>query len=128
MLYLGIGLGVLVSNPCSYARVEMFDVSVAAQQCIVDALKEDDELSHSVVLCHTPSEVFADENFSLGTHDLFDDFLGKEAVSLISIFPNMGIIKQALKISKDYSFTVDCIVACHHSCDPLDVSIDVVSR
>ncbi len=116
------------SNPCSYARVEMFEVSVAAQQCIVDALKEVDGLSHSVVLCHTPSEVFADGKFSLGTHDLLDDFLGKEAVSLISIFPNMGIIKQALKNSKDHPFTVDCIVACHHSCDPLDASIDVVGR
>ena len=80
----------------------MFEVSVAAQQCIVDALKEDDELSHSVVLCHTPSEVSADEKFSLGTHDPFDDFLGKDSASLISIFPNMGIIKQALKSSKNY--------------------------
>ena len=68
----------------------MFEVSVAAQQCIVDALKEVHGLSHSVVLCHTPSEVFADGKCCLGTHDLFDDFLGKDAVSLISIFCEHG--------------------------------------
>ena len=106
----------------------MFEVSVSAQQCIVDALKECDEFSQAVVLCRTPSEVFADGMFSLGTRDLFDDFLGKDAVSLISIFPNMGIIKQSLKNCDDHPFIIDCIVACHHTCDPLDVSIDVVSR
>ena len=115
-------------NPCSYVRIEMFEVPVSAQQCIVDALKESQDVSQTVVLCHTPSELFADGKFSLGTHDLFDDFFGKDAVSLISIFPNMGIIKQALKDKKEYPFTVDCIVACHHSCDPLDVSIDVVGK
>ena len=60
----------------------MFEVSVAAQQCIVDALKDCDGLSQAVVLCHTPSEVCADGNFSLGTHDLLDDFLGKDSLSL----------------------------------------------
>ena len=106
----------------------MFEVSVAAQQCIVDALKDCGDLSQAVVLCHTPSEVCAGGNFSLGTHDLLDDFLGKDSLSLISIFPNMGIVKQALKNCKDHSFIIDCIVACHHTYDPLDVSIEVVSR
>ena len=40
----------------------------------------------------------------------------------------MGIVKQALKNFKDHPFIIDCIVACHHTYDPLDVSIDVVSK
>ena len=106
----------------------MFEVSVTAQQCIVDALKDCEDLSQAIILCHTPSEVCADEKFSLGTHDLLDDFLGKDSISLISIFPNIGIVKQALKECKDLSFMIDCIFACHHTHDPLDVSIEVVSR
>ena len=106
----------------------MFEVSVAAQQCIIDALKECEDLSQAVLLCHTPSEVCVDGKFSLGTHDLLDDFLGKDDISLISIFPNIGIVKQVLKERKDFSFRIDCIVACHHTNDPMDVSIEVVSR
>ena len=106
----------------------MFEVPVAAQQCIVDALKEGCDTSQTVVLCHTPSEVYSDGNFLLGTHDLLDDFLGNKSITLISIFPNMGIVKQTLKNCKDHSFIIDCIVACHHTYDPLDASIDVVNK
>ena len=106
----------------------MFEVSVAAQQCIVDALKPCDESSQTVVLCHTPSEICTDGYLTLGTHDLLDDFLGKDSLSLTSVFPNMGIVKQVVKNYKDDPFTIDCIVACHHTYDPLDVAIDVVGR
>ena len=88
----------------------MFEVSVAAQQCIVDALKEGCDTSQTVVLCHTPSEVYADGNFSLGTHDLLDDFLGNDSLSLISIFPNMGIVKQALKNCKDHFLSLTALL------------------
>ena len=107
----------------------MFEVPTSAQQCIVDALKGSHGTNQAIILCHTPSELVADGSFSLGTYDLFDVFfLGKDSISLISIFPKIGIIRQALKNKKDTSFTVDCIVACHHSCDPLDLSIDIVGR
>ena len=84
-------------NPCSYARVEMFEVPITAQQCVVDALKGSHEIKQAIVLCHTPSELVADESFSLGTHDLFDDFLGKDSISLISVFP---ILEQSDKHSR----------------------------
>ena len=106
----------------------MFEVPITAQQCVVDALKGSHEINQAIVLCHTPSELVDDESFSLGTHDLFDDFLGKDSISLISVFPNIGTIRQALKNKKEEPFAVDSIVACHHSCDPLDVSIDIVGR
>ena len=123
-------LGILskLSQSVQYARFEMFEVSVAAQQGIVDALKPCNESSQTVVLCHTPSEICTDGYLTLGTHDLLDDCLGKESLSLIVVFPNMGVIKQVLKNHKDDPFTIDCIVACHHSYDPLDVSFDVVGR
>ena len=95
---------------------------------VFDALKGSYGVKQAMILCHTPSDLVADESSSLGTHDLFDEFLGKDSLSLISVFPNVGIIRQALKGKKDEPFTVDCILACHHSCDPLDVSIDVVGR
>ena len=113
-------------SPSSYARVEMFEVPIAAQQCVVDALKGSHETNQAIVLCHTLNELVAGESFSLGTHDLFDDFLGKDSLSLISVFPNTGTTRQALKSEKEEPFAVDCIVACHHTCDPLDVSIDIV--
>ncbi len=93
-----------------------------------DALKGSYGVQQAMILCHTPSDLVADESSSLGTHDLFDEFLGKDSLSLISVFPNVGIIRQAIKGKKDEPFTVDCILACHHYCDPLDVSIDVVGR
>ena len=111
-------------NTCSYARFVMFEVSTAAQQCIVDALKPCDESSQTVVLCHTPSEICTDGHLILGTHDLLEDFIGKDSSSLVSVFPNMGSIKQALKNHKDAPFHIDCIVGCHHTYDPLDVSCD----
>ena len=66
--------------------------------------------------------------FTLGTHDLLEDFIGKESLSLISVFPNMGSVKQSLKNHRDAPIHIDCIVACHHTYDPLDVSSDVVNR
>ena len=106
----------------------MFEVSAIAQQCIVDALKPCEESSQTVVLCHTPSEICTDGHLTLGTHDLLEDFIGKESLSLISVFPNMGSVKQSLKNHRDAPTHIDCIVACHHTYDPLDVSSDVVSR
>ena len=106
----------------------MFEVSAIAQQCIVDALKPCEESSQTVVLCHTPSEICTDGHLTLGTHDLLEDFIGKESLSLISVFPNMGSVKQSLKNHRDAPIYIDCIVACHHTYDPLDVSSDVVNR
>ena len=106
----------------------MFQVSASAQQKIVDAINGSHGGKKTMILCHTPSDLTADENSSLGTHNLFDEFLGKDSLSLISVFPDVGTIRQGLKNRKDEPFTVDCILVCHHSCDPLDVSIDVVGR
>ena len=92
----------------------MFPVSTSAQQKVVDALKDSYDGEQTMILCHTPSDLTADENTSLGTHDLFDEFLGKISVHLISVFPNVGTIRQ-----ENEPFTLDCILACHHSSDPL---------
>ena len=88
----------------------MFEVSAIAQQCIVDALKPCEESSQTVVLCHTPSEICTDGHLTLSTHDLLEDFIGKESLSVISVFPNMGSVKQSLKNHRDAPFTLTALL------------------
>ena len=87
-------------------------------------------LKPTVILCHNPSEVvpMRDDWISVGTHDLFDDYYCNDAVDLIVIFPNISAIRKAVTQKEMLPFSFDCVFACHHNSDPVELTTEICSK
>ena len=108
----------------------MFHMNVEAQQAVVDSISCFTPSKPTFILCHNPSEITSmnGELISVGTHDLFDEYYCNDAIQVISVFPNISSIKRVLATCEGHHFCFDCIFACHHGCDPIEVITDMCSK
>ena len=105
-------------------------MNVEAQQAVVDSISCFTPSKPTFILCHNPSEISSmnGELMSVGSHDLFEDYYRNDAIQVISVFPNISNIKRVLANCEDLHFCFDCIFACHHGCDPIEVITEICSK
>ena len=80
------------------------------------------------MLCHDAGSLTLEETCQVCTHDKFEDHILRNSIELVSVFPNVGVIRRALKTYRDELLNFETIFACHHSIDPLGISIEVLNK
>lgn len=106
----------------------MNEIPIAAQQLIVDNIKARTSSLPRVVLCHDAGLLTSEETCQVCTHDKFEDHILRNSIELVSVFPSVGVIRRALKTYRDELLNFEAIFACHHSIDPLGISIEVLNK
>ena len=106
----------------------MSSIDIRAQQIVVDALALDPKNSQKTILCHTPSKLSAEPGVFLSTQDRLQELFMNEHNSIVAVFPNTQYVRRLCKRFQQDTFSVDLVFACHASCDPNDLVIDLLGK
>ena len=108
--------------------VNMTTIDIRAQQIVVDALARDPKNSQKTILCHTPSKLSAEPGMYLSTQDRLQELFINEHNSVVAVFPNAQLVRRLCKNFQQDTFSIDLVFACHGSCDPNDLVIDLLGK
>ena len=108
--------------------VNMTTIDIRAQQIVVDALARDPKNSQKTILCHTPSKLSAEPGMYLSTQDRLQELFINEHNSVVAVFPNAQLVRRLCKNFQQDTFSIDLVFACHASCDPNDLVIDLLGK
>ena len=112
----------------SVTEVTMTDISVSAQQIIIDALGAKKQHWNKTVLCHTQANFSSNAGLFLSTHDRLQELFCSCPDSVISVFHNTPFVKRLCKQFREEKFSVELVYACHSSSDPQDLILDLLSK
>ena len=104
-----------------------YDVDINAQRLVVEALGQRNFQAGRHVLCHNASDIVSNNGLLVTTHDRLDELLAHKQVDVTSVFPSMSYIKRTCKDIKE-DFRLEIVLACHSSCDPADVIIEILGK
>ena len=106
----------------------MTTIDINAQQIVVDALAKNPKHNQKTILCHTPSKLSAEPGMYLSTQDRLQELFTNEHDSVVAIFPNASLVRRLCKNCQQDTFSIDLVFACHASCDPNDLVIDLLGK
>ena len=115
-------------NSGNFKLVNMTTIDIRAQQIVVDALARDPKNSQKTILCHTPSKLSAEPGMYLSTQDRLQELFINEHNSVVAVFPNAQLVRRLCKNFQQDTFSIDLVFACHASCDPNDLVIDLLGK
>ena len=100
-----------------------YDVDINAQRLVVEALGQRNLQAGRHVLCHSASDICSNNGLLV----TLDELLTHKQVDVTSVFPSMSYIKRTCKDIKE-DFRLEIVLACHSSCDPADVIIEILGK
>ena len=103
-----------------------YEVDINVQRLVVEALGQRNFQTGRNVLCHSASDIYSNNGLLVTTHDRLE-LLTRKQVDVTSVFPNVAYIRRACKDIKE-DFKLEIVLACHSSCDPVDVAIDILGK
>ena len=106
----------------------MTTIDINAQQIVVDALAKNPKNNQKTILCHTPSKLSAEPGMYLSTQDRLQELFTNGHDSVVAIFPNASLVRRLCKNCQQDTFSIDLVFACHASCDPNDLVIDLLGK
>ena len=106
----------------------MTTIDINAQQIVVDALAKNPKNNQKTILCHTPSKLSAEPGMYLSTQDRLQELFTSGHNSVVAIFPNASLVRRLCKNCQQDTFSIDLVFACHASCDPNDLVIDLLGK
>ena len=106
----------------------MTTIDINAQQIVVDALAKNPKNNQKTILCHTPSKLSAEPGMYLSTQDRLQELFTSEHDSVVAIFPNASLVRRLCKNCQQDTFSIELVFACHASCDPNDLVIDLLGK
>ena len=106
----------------------MTTIDINAQQIVVDALAKNPKNNQKTILCHTPSKLSAEPGMYLSTQDRLQELFTSGHDSVVAIFPNASLVRRLCKNCQQDTFSIDLVFACHASCDPNDLVIDLLGK
>ena len=106
----------------------MTTIDINAQQIVVDALAKNPKNIQKTILCHTPSKLSAEPGMYLSTQDRLQELFTSGHDSVVAIFPNASLVRRLCKNCQQDTFSIDLVFACHASCDPNDLVIDLLGK
>ena len=106
----------------------MTTIDINAQQIVVDALATNPKNNQETILCHTPSKLSAESGMYLSTQDRLQELFTNGHDSVVAIFPNASLVRRLCKNCQQDTFSIDLVFACHASCDPNDLVIDLLGK
>ena len=101
---------------------------INAQQIVVDALAKNPKNNQKTILCHTPSKLSAEPGMYLSTQDRLQELFTSGHDSVVAIFPNASLVRRLCKNCQQDTFSIELVFACHASCDPNDLVIDLLGK
>ena len=104
-----------------------YEVDINAQRLVVEALGQRNFQAGRNVLCHSASDIYTNNGLLVTTHDRLNELLTHKQVDVTSVFPNVSYIRKVCKDIKE-EFKLEIVLACHSSCDPVDVAIDILGK
>ena len=106
----------------------MTTIDINAQQIVVDALAKNPKNNQKTILCHTPSKLSAEPGMYLSTQDRLQELFTSGHDSVVAIFPNASLVRRLCKNCQQDTFSIELVFACHASCDPNDLVIDLLGK
>ena len=106
----------------------MTTIDINAQQIVVDALAKNPKNNQKTILCHTPSKLSAEPGMYLSTQDRLQELFTSGHDSVVAIFPNSSLVRRLCKNCQQDTFSIELVFACHASCDPNDLVIDLLGK
>ena len=106
----------------------MTTIDINAQQIVVDALAKNPKNNQKTILCHTPSKLSAEPGMYLSTQDRLQELFTSGHNSVVAIFPNASLVRRLCKNCQQDTFSIELVFACHASCDPNDLVIDLLGK
>ena len=106
----------------------MTTIDINAQQIVVDALAKNPKNNQKTILCHTPSKLSAEPGMYLSTQDRLQELFTSGHDSVVAIFPNASLVRRLCNNCQQDTFSIDLVFACHASCDPNDLVIDLLGK
>ena len=73
------------------------------------------------------SDIYSNNGLLVTTHDRLYELLTHKQVDVTSVFPNVAYIRRVCKDIKE-DFKLEIVLACHSSCDPADVAIEILGK
>ena len=104
-----------------------YEVDTNAQRLVVEALGQRNFQAGRNVLCHSASDIYSNNGLLVTTHDRLYELLTHKQVDVTSVFPNVAYIRRVCKDIKE-DFKLEVVLACHSSCDPADVAIEILGK
>ena len=106
----------------------MTTIDINAQQIVVDALAKNPKNNQKTILCHTPSKLSAEPGMYLSTQDRLQELFTSGHDSVVAIFPNASLVRRLCKNCQQDTFSIELVFACHATCDPNDLVIDLLGK
>ena len=106
----------------------LYQIDLKTQQLIVDALGSRTHVEKKVVLCHDASQLALKDGLLVATHDRLDEFLTHKQLEVISILPNISLIKRLCKTSLSENFSIELVFICNSTSDPIEVILDLIGK
>ena len=64
----------------------------------------------------------------VATHDRLDEFLAHKQLEIISVLPNVPLIKRLCKNSVCENFSIELVFICNSTSDPVEVIVDLLGK
>ena len=81
-----------------------------------------------LILCHSPGEIQSNGLCSLGTHDLFREWIEDRRDDFISVFPNIYSIVNTMRRSQIHGFSFEVVLSCHEKCDLVGLIAELIEK
>ena len=110
-----------------FDMAHFYEVDINAQRLVVEALGQRNFQAGRNVLCHSASDIYSNNGLLVTTHDRLNELLTHKQVAVTSVFPNVSHIRKVCKDMRE-EFKLEIVLACHSSCDPVDVAMDILGK
>ena len=74
------------------------------------------------------SKLSAEPGMYLSTQDRLQELFINEHNAVVAVFPNAQLVRRLCKNFQQDTFSIDLVFACHASCDPNDLVIDLLGK
>lgn len=121
-------LVVIIYQEGGFDMASLYQIDLKTQQLIVDALGKRTHVAKKALFSHDASRVTSRDGLLVATHDRLDEFLAHKQLEVISILPNVSLVKKLRKTSLSENLSIELVFICNSTSDPVEVVLDLIGK